>query len=58
MILRDLAKVPDIGRDFGLVENLAEVKPFRFPMVHRLPGLEPVHAANHLVQLLEAQLRH
>ena len=58
MVLWNLAEATHAGRHFGLIKNPAEVQASGFPVVHGLPHFQPVGAANHLVQLLEPELRH
>ena len=41
-----------------IVEDRGEIEPLRLPVVDRLARVEHVHAADHLVQRAEAQLRH
>ena len=58
VVLRNLAITAHIIRNFRLVENIGEIQPARLPVVNGFLGFEQIGAANHLVQLLESELRH
>ena len=58
VILPDLAEPPDAGRHFRLMQDAAVIQPLGLPMINRLANLKPVHPADHLVHLPEAELGH
>ena len=57
MVLRADTANPDVGADFGPVQDLAEVERAGFPVID-LPGLEPVYAPGHFLDGAETHVRH
>ena len=57
-VLRPHAPARPLGRAVGLREQVREVDPARLPVVDRLLRLEHVGAADHVLELREAHLRH
>jgi hypothetical protein len=58
VVLLDLAEAADLGPDVGRVEDVGEVEALGLPVVDGLPRLEPIDAADHLLDGAEAELRH
>src|SRR5439155_744872 len=58
VVLRDPARPPVVLGNGGLEEDAAEVEVARLPVIDRAAHLDPLRAADHLVEGAEAQLGH
>jgi hypothetical protein len=58
VILADLPEPPDLRPGVRRVQDVAEVETLRLPVIDGGARLEHVYAANHVLELAEAELRH
>ena len=58
VVLVDLPIASDLRTRIGLVEDVAEIESLRLPVIERHLRLEPIDAADHLLETTEAELGH
>ena len=58
VILRDQTAPPDAAGHLWIIENGRKIEPARLPVIQRPAHFDAVHAADHLVHVPKAKLRH